>query len=68
MTESDLPVTEMVPGRWGDPQHPVALPEAATAALRHLGVKATAPPATGSSGLAPPALSPDTHAALSAVC
>ena len=47
MTESDLPVTEMVRGRWGDPQHPVALPEAAAAALRHLGVKAPAPPATG---------------------
>jgi alkyldihydroxyacetonephosphate synthase len=69
MTESDLPVTEMVRGRWGDPQHPVALPEAATAALWHLGVKAPAPPATGSSaGLAPPALSRDAHAALAAVC
>ena len=26
MTESDLPVVQLTPGRWGDPAHPVALP------------------------------------------
>ncbi|MDX3001308.1 FAD-binding oxidoreductase [Kribbella solani] len=39
MTESDLPVVQLTPGRWGDPTHPVALPAAAIDALKHLGVK-----------------------------
>ncbi len=45
MTESDLPVVHLTPGRWGDPAHPVELPAAAVGALQHLGVRrpATAP-------------------------
>ncbi|TCO46160.1 alkyldihydroxyacetonephosphate synthase [Kribbella antiqua] len=39
MTESDLPVVQLTPGRWGDPAHPVALPSAAVEALKHLGVR-----------------------------
>ncbi len=39
MTESDLPVVHLTPGRWGDPAHPVALPPAALEALKHLGVR-----------------------------
>jgi len=46
MTESDLPVVQMMPGRWGDPARPVELPAAALAALQHLGVHAP-PPAPG---------------------
>jgi alkyldihydroxyacetonephosphate synthase len=45
MTESDLPVVHLTPGRWGDPAHPVDLPAAAVDALKHLGLRrpATAP-------------------------
>ncbi|WP_112244975.1 FAD-binding oxidoreductase [Kribbella monticola] len=39
MTESDLPVVQLTPGRWGDPAHPVTLPPAALQALKHLGVR-----------------------------
>jgi alkyldihydroxyacetonephosphate synthase len=39
MTESDLPVVQLTPGRWGDPAHPVDLPAAAVQALKHLGVR-----------------------------
>jgi alkyldihydroxyacetonephosphate synthase len=39
MTESDLPVVQLTPGRWGDPAQPVDVPEAALAALQHLGVR-----------------------------
>ena len=39
MTESDLPVVQLTPGRWGDPAHPVELPAAAVEALKHLGVR-----------------------------
>ncbi|TCC56089.1 FAD-binding oxidoreductase [Kribbella pittospori] len=39
MTESDLPVVQLTPGRWGDPAHPVDLPAAAVDALKHLGVR-----------------------------
>ena len=39
MTESDLPVAQLTPGRWGDPAHPVDLPAAAVEALKHLGVR-----------------------------
>jgi alkyldihydroxyacetonephosphate synthase len=39
MTESDLPVVQLTPGRWGDPAHTVEVPEAALAALKHLGVR-----------------------------
>ncbi|WP_406049709.1 FAD-binding oxidoreductase [Kribbella sp. NBC_00889] len=39
MTESDLPVVQLTPGRWGDPAHPVGLPAAAVDALKHLGVR-----------------------------
>lgn len=38
MTESDLPVVQMQPYRWGDPTHVVPLPAAAEAALTALGV------------------------------
>ncbi|TDW71336.1 FAD-binding oxidoreductase [Kribbella pratensis] len=39
MTESDLPVAELTPGRWGDPSQVVELPAAALDALKHLGIK-----------------------------
>ena len=39
MTESDLPVVQLTPGRWGDPAHTVELPTAAAEALKHLGVR-----------------------------
>ncbi|WP_433163986.1 FAD-binding oxidoreductase [Kribbella sp. CA-247076] len=39
MTESDLPVVHLTPGRWGDPAHRVELPAAAVEALKHLGVR-----------------------------
>ena len=39
--ESDLPVVQLTPGRWGDPAHPVDLPSAAVDALKHLGVRRT---------------------------
>ncbi|MEI8406926.1 MULTISPECIES: FAD-binding oxidoreductase [unclassified Kribbella] len=39
MTESDLPVVHLTPGRWGDPAHQVELPAAAVDALKHLGVR-----------------------------
>jgi alkyldihydroxyacetonephosphate synthase len=42
MTESDLPVVQLTPGRWGDPSRRVELPAAALNALKHLGVR---PPA-----------------------
>ncbi|HET6295968.1 MAG TPA: FAD-binding oxidoreductase [Kribbella sp.] len=46
MTESDLPVVQLTPGRWGDPAHSVELPAAAAEALKQLGVRRpTAPPA-----------------------
>jgi alkyldihydroxyacetonephosphate synthase len=45
MTESDLPVVRLAPGRWGDPAHPVELPAAAVEALKHLGVRRPAAPA-----------------------
>src|ERR1700716_2427225 len=42
MSESDLAVVRMAPGRWGDPAHPVELPAAALEALKHLGVRGSA--------------------------
>ena len=39
MTESDLPVVNLTPGRWGDPAQVVELPAAALDALKHLGVR-----------------------------
>ncbi|MEU4196701.1 FAD-binding oxidoreductase [Kribbella sp. NPDC026611] len=39
MTESDLPVAHLTPGRWGDPNHQVEVPQAALDALKHLGVR-----------------------------
>ncbi|MEV6284596.1 FAD-binding oxidoreductase [Kribbella sp. NPDC051770] len=39
MTESDLPVVQLTPGRWGDPAQTVEVPPAALAALQHLGVR-----------------------------
>ena len=70
MTESDLPVVHLTPGRWGDPAHPVALPTAAVDALKHLGVRrpATEPvdPLTAGAG-GRPAATPDQLAFLTAV-
>lgn len=54
MTESDLPVVELVPGRWGDPAHAVELPAAALEALKHLGVRRPSPPHPNSSLDTPP--------------
>ncbi|GAA1263238.1 FAD-binding oxidoreductase [Kitasatospora nipponensis] len=42
MTESDLPVTDFHPYRWGDPAHPAELPAAARETLAAFGVKAPA--------------------------
>ncbi|MFF1818920.1 FAD-binding oxidoreductase [Kribbella sp. NPDC058245] len=39
MTESDLPVVQLTPGRWGDPEVSVEVPAPALAALHHLGVR-----------------------------
>lgn len=44
MTESDLPVVDMHPYRWGDPKHPATLPAAAAAALTYLGGNAEVTP------------------------
>jgi len=67
-TESDLRVVGMAPYRWGDPAHPVALPEAAAAALVHLGVKPPEhePVAPERIALTPPALPAAARAALEA--
>ncbi|MDX6259429.1 MAG: alkyldihydroxyacetonephosphate synthase, partial [Kribbellaceae bacterium] len=43
MTESDLPVVNLTPGRWGNPTQAVELPAAALEALKHLGVHRPAP-------------------------
>ena len=44
MNESDLPVVQMHPYRWGDPARPMPLPELARAALTQLGARPPAPP------------------------
>ena len=44
MTEADLPVVEMHPYRWGNPDRAVHLPDAVLTALRHLGATPTPPP------------------------
>lgn len=44
MTESELPVIEMHPYRWGDPDQPMPLPELARAALAQLGATPPAAP------------------------
>ncbi len=70
MTESDLPVVHLTPGRWGDPAHPVALPSAAVDALKHLGVRrpATEPVDPLAAGVGDrPAVTPDQLAFLTAV-
>jgi len=69
VTESDLPVVEMAPYRWGDPAHPVALPAAAVTALGHLGVKAPAggPVDPSEITLTEPALPPAARSALELV-
>jgi alkyldihydroxyacetonephosphate synthase len=64
MSESDLSVVQMVRGRWGDPSRTVELPEAAVAALRHLGVGGPAP-APRDVRPRPVALPDDVHKALS---
>ncbi|MEV4266939.1 FAD-binding oxidoreductase [Kribbella sp. NPDC049584] len=64
MTESDLPVAELTPGRWGDPAQMVELPAAALDALKHLGIQrpggASAPAGIG--GGAPAAEAPGAEA------
>ncbi|MFD7153334.1 FAD-binding oxidoreductase [Kribbella sp. NPDC059898] len=45
MTESDLPVAQLTPGRWGDPAHPAELPAAALDAVKHLGIHRPPPSA-----------------------
>ena len=40
LTESQLPVVQMRPYRWGDPTKTVALPAAAESALGYLGAHA----------------------------
>jgi alkyldihydroxyacetonephosphate synthase len=47
MTESDLPVVNLTPGRWANPTQPVELPAAALEALKHLGVRRPGPAAPG---------------------
>ncbi|MFI5691534.1 FAD-binding oxidoreductase [Kribbella sp. NPDC051586] len=55
MTESDLPVAQLTPGRWGDPAQVVELPTAALEALKQLGVHR--PPAEPDGAAAPAAAS-----------
>ena len=43
MTESDLPVANLTPGRWGNPAQSVELPAAALDALKHLGIHRPTP-------------------------
>ncbi|MFD3404623.1 FAD-binding oxidoreductase [Kribbella sp. NPDC058693] len=50
MTESDLPVAQLTPGRWGDPAYRVEVPAAALEALKHLGVHRPTPPASDGGG------------------
>ncbi|GAA0574787.1 FAD-binding oxidoreductase [Kribbella sandramycini] len=45
MTESDLAVVQLTPGRWGDPTHRAEVPPAALAALQQLGVHRPPPSA-----------------------
>jgi len=56
VTESDLPVVQLTPGRWGDPAHAVELPAAAVEALKHLGVRRH-PEARAADSIAPAAAS-----------
>jgi alkyldihydroxyacetonephosphate synthase len=51
MTESDLPVAQLTPGRWGNPAHQVELPAAALDALKHLGIHR--PPSSAAAGGSP---------------
>ncbi|MGH3656330.1 MAG: FAD-binding oxidoreductase [Micromonosporaceae bacterium] len=44
MTETELPVVEMHPYRWGDPAHPATLPDAVLDALRGFGVREPSQP------------------------
>lgn len=69
MTESDLPVVEFHPYRWGNPEHPGSLPSAAEAALGALGVHAPerAPLEVGEVPLPEVTLPADARAALESV-
>jgi alkyldihydroxyacetonephosphate synthase len=69
MTESDIPVVEMHPYRWGDPLRQAHLPEPVMAALRGFGVREPAGPPVEPDQIAlpPSALSADARAALRAV-
>jgi len=68
LTESQLPVVQMRPYRWGDPTKTVALPAAATAALGYLGAHAPARPPVepGEATLPDIALATKVHEALTA--
>ncbi|MEZ0064614.1 alkyldihydroxyacetonephosphate synthase [Streptacidiphilus sp. MAP12-20] len=69
MTESDLPVVDFHPYRWGDPAHATHLPDAARDTLAAFGVKTpTQPPVEPEAVLLPAiTLDPETLAALAAV-
>jgi len=68
MSESDIPVVEMHPYRWGDPERQAHLPEPVMAALRGFGVREpTRPPVEPDQiPLPPSALSADARRALEA--
>lgn len=67
MAESDLPVVEMHPYRWGDPDRPMPLPELARAALTQLGAApASAPVDPAEIPLPERALPADARAAIEA--
>ncbi|WP_037607124.1 FAD-binding oxidoreductase [Streptacidiphilus rugosus] len=69
MNESDLPVVDFHPYRWGDPAHATHLPDAARDTLAAFGVKTPAQPPVEPEQVRLPALTldPDALAALSAV-
>lgn len=66
MNESDLPVTDMHPYRWGDPERRAELPDAVKTALAQLGVREPAeqPPDVGEISLPPVALTEQAMAAI----
>ncbi|MFC4950598.1 FAD-binding oxidoreductase [Pseudonocardia sp. GCM10023141] len=63
MIESELPVVDFHPYRWGDPAHPAVLPPAATGALAMLGVTGAAAPLEPGAVTLPASALPDAAAA-----
>ncbi len=59
MSESDLPVVQMRPYRWGDPAHEAELPELARSALAALGARPAPPPVDPDNARLPAAQLPE---------